>query len=190
MTNAFDIPDTLDSGDPAITRMVRMAQNLIDQESLVSDLEDNLSEAKKLLNQMKTIEFPDMMAECGLSEFKHAASGAKIAISDFVGGSLPKEPERRAAAIDYLSSHGAEAIIKTEISLAFTKNEHNIALALAEELRSRGLPYEIASGVHAQTLLAYARETMRRGEEIPLETLGLFAGRVAKVTWPKNKEKK
>ena len=186
MNDSFDITTEVLSGDdPAIARLVKMAQNLVDQERLVKDLDDNLNEAKKLLNHMKTVEFPDMMAECGLSEFKHTETGAKIAIADFVAGSLPKEPERRAAAIAYLSTHGAEDLIKTEISLAFTRNQHNIALDLADELRKRGMPLEIFSGVHAQTLLAYAREAMRKGEEIPLETLGLFAGRVAKVTLPK-----
>jgi hypothetical protein len=40
---------------------------------------------------------------------------------------------------------------------------------------------EESEGIHAQTLLAFVREKLRNGEEVPIDTLGLYAGRVAKV---------
>ena len=102
-------------------------------------------------------------------------------VSDFVAGSLTKKPEERKAALEWLASNGAADMIKSEVSVEFGKTEHNLAKDLAAKLAAEGYFVEESEGIHAQTLLAFVREKMRNGEEVPLETLGLFAGRVAKV---------
>ena len=179
MDDAFDLPSEQD--EAAIQRLMRSAQNLIDQQNLVEDLEKNLSDAKKVLQRIKTVDIPDLMAECGLSEFRHAATGARVRVEDFVSGSLPKDPVKRAAAIEALIEMGAVDLIKTEIEITFERRQHNEAVALAEDLRARGLNVEVTSGVHPQTLMADARRRLANGDQLPLETLGLYAGRVAKV---------
>ena len=181
--------DIFDTGpeqgnESSMKRLIAMAREVIDTENLVNDLEENLSELKKRLNRMKTIELPDMMAECGMSEFK-TDSGFNIKIEDFVSGSLPKDDEKRRAAIHWLEANGGESLIKSELSMTFEKSQHNEAVSLMVSLQEQG--YEVSSkmGVHPQTLLAHIRERMKNGDEVPLETLGLFAGRVAKIKPPK-----
>ena len=59
----------------------------------------------------------------------------------------------------------------------------NQVLVLADPSLARlreAIPKFLDSVVAGQ-LLAFVREKVRNGEEVPLETLGLFAGRVAKV---------
>jgi hypothetical protein len=72
-------------------------------------------------------------------------------------------------------------MIKTEVSVEFGKTEHNRAKDLAVKLAQDGYFVDEKEGIHAQTLLAFVREKLRNGEEVPLETLGLYAGRTAKV---------
>ena len=45
-----------------------------------------------------------------------------------------------------------------------------------------GVAFVEAESVHPQTLAAFAREKLKAGEEVPLDLLGLYAGRQAKVT--------
>ena len=179
----FDEMETV-TDESAMKRLMTMAREVIETETLVNDLEENLSDLKKKLNRMKTVELPDMMAECGMSEFK-TDTGFNIKVEDFVSGSLPKDDDRRMAAIHWLESNGGESLIKSELTMAFEKSQHNEALSLMAQLQEQGYHVNSKMGVHPQTLLAHIRERMKNGDEVPLETLGLFAGRVAKIKPPK-----
>jgi hypothetical protein len=175
----FDLGDSA-SNDDSMQRLVSMAREVIETERLVEELEENLSDLKKRLNKMKTVDLPDQMAECGLSEFK-TDTGFRISIEDFVSGSLPKDERKRDAALKWLESNGAESLIKTEIALQFGKSEHNRALALVADLADKGYDVSSKMGIHPQTLIAHIKERLRNGDEVPLETLGLYAGRTAKI---------
>lgn len=180
MADIFDIPEVSASNNDSMKRLVAMAEEAVATEQLVAELEDNLASVKKTLNNLKTVQLPDAMAEAGVSEFQ-LQNGFKIVIDDFVAGSLPKDEYRREAAINWLTSHGAESLIKTEVNLKFEKSQHNQALSLISELSDRGMNVNSQMGVHPQTLIAHVKERLRSGEEVPLDVLGLFAGRIAKI---------
>lgn len=181
MNDPFDMQEEAQaSSDSAMQRLVAAAKEIIETEQLIAQLEENLSELKSRHNKAKTIDLPDMMAECGLSEFR-TDTGFRIAIEDFVSGSLPKEDSKRREAIAWLESNGAENLIKTELSMAFGKSEHNEALSLMEDLRQKGYTVSSKMGVHPMTLISHIKERLKNGDSVPLETLGLFAGRVAKI---------
>lgn len=170
---------------PSLATLMKLAEKAVAMEATVADLEEALEAQKSALHHLKTVELPDAMAEAGLSEFK-TASKAEININDFVSGSLPKEPEARDRAIKQLVEEGGADIIKNVVSVQFTRSQHNEAAALAADLRDKG--YEsakMASDVHPQTLMAFVREKLKKGEEVKYETLGCFVGRVAKIKLPK-----
>lgn len=169
-----------------------LAARLVDMKEDIAGLETLLAERKRELNEITHRRMVDAMVECGLSEMK-LPDGHKFVLQQFVSGSLPK-PEneedlegqrRRSAAVKWLEDHGASNIIKSELSVMFAKSEHNLAVDTQQMLIERGLPATLESGVHAQTLQAWAREAIRNGEEVPFETLGLATGQYVKVTVPK-----
>jgi hypothetical protein len=167
-----------------LAKLVELGQDLVDAEAGVAALEEALSDAKKRLHHLKTSVLPDAMAEAGLADFS-LADGSTIAISDFVSGSLPKDPEKREKAIKWLEEHDGAALIKTDVSLAFGKSQHNQALDLVGRLREEGHEVTVESGVHASTLQSFAKDVLRNGGELDADVLGLFVGRAAKVKAPK-----
>jgi len=183
MSDFFDLEEgaSASSDSSTMQRMMRMAAEVIEAEETIESLEENLADLKRRLNHLKTVELPDLMAENGMSSFTHSDSGRVIEVNDFVAGSLTKKAEDRKAALDWLAANGAADMIKTEITVEFGKTEHNMAKDLFAKLKADGYFVDENEGIHAQTLLAFVREKMRNGEEVPLETLGLYAGRVAKV---------
>jgi hypothetical protein len=183
MSDLFDM-DESSSGGSSMEKLVAMATEIVETEELIESLEENLAELKKRQNQRKTVELPDAMAEVGLSTFS-LSSGFTIKVEEFVSGSLPKDEFRRDAAISWLSENGAEALIKTEVNLTFAKSEHNRALSLISELSDKGYNVSAKNGIHPQTLIAHIRERLKSGEEVPLDLLGLYAGRVAKIKPPR-----
>lgn len=192
MSDFFDIGEeeaSASSNSSAMQRMMRLANEIIELEELEEALEDQLKDLRTNLSKKQREELPELMAENGLSEFK-TEDGHKISLNDFVSGSLPNDPVRRKEAIDWLSKNGGQDLIKNTVSVEFAKTEHNRAKSLAAELTEKGFFVDEKEMVHHSTLQAFAREKLHKGEDVQLETLGLYAGRLAKVSVPTTPRRK
>jgi hypothetical protein len=174
----FDLPQP-DSSRPGLPALDKVLREAIDLESLVVQQESELKATKAALQRIKTGTIPDMMAELQME--KMTFMGWEVSVSDFVSGSLPKEPEKRSAAVNLLVGYGAEGLIKTEVKATFGRSQHNAAIDLAQRLVEEGFSAEIESGVHTQTLCKFARDRIEAGEQIDLDILGLYTGKVAKI---------
>jgi hypothetical protein len=184
MTNAADEFDVGGQGEAqaspdALAQLREAIQELVSLEETIEQMEEDLKAAKKQREALRTGRIPELMAEIQSDHFTHA--GYEIKLQDFVSGSLPKEPDRRQKAIQWLEANGADGLIKTDLQLQFGRSQHNEALSVADELRQEGYEPRVESGVHAQTLQAFARERIKNGEPIDTETLGLYTGKVAKT---------
>lgn len=179
--------DEFDVGASAPSDKLEQLHELLEEalalEGAVAQMEDDLKAAKSALHSLRTGRIPDLMAEMQMDEISF--KGWSIKIDDFVSGSLPKDPAKRAKAIEWLESNDAAGLIKTDVSVSFGRSEHEAATSLWQSLESDGLPASLQSSVHAQTLQAFARQRIRDGESIEPEILGLYVGKVAKM-----KEKK
>lgn len=162
------------------TKVVR-AVAILEQLENMADLEKQL---KGELQEITERQLPDLMASAGTAKFE-TNEGVKVAVRDFVRGTLPKEDYARSKAISYIESMGAEAIIKDQVKIEFGKSEYARAIDFKAQLARDRIPFDSAIGVHPQTLAAFARERLKNGEPIDMALLGLFSGREAKVTLPK-----
>lgn len=163
-------------------QLQRALEEAISLEEAVSTLEGDLKVAKAALNSIKSGRLPDLMDELQMESTTFR--GWSVNIKDFVSGTLPKEPERLTAALEWLEEHDGAGLIKTDLSISFGKSQHNEALATAAKLQEEGLAPLVKSGVHPQSLQAYARQRIKDGDEIDLDALGLFVGKVAKIKGP------
>jgi hypothetical protein len=185
----FDIGTQAPASGDKVDKIIRIAEEGRAIEAQIEATESLLAAQKGRANEIKTRLLPDAMAEAQLSEFK-MTDGTNIKVDDFVSGSLPKEEPARSAAIQFLEAEGAGAIIKNEIVLTFEKSQHNEALALADELRTRGFLCDVKSSVHPQTYLSWARDALKQGLALDAERLNLFIGRKAKYVAPKQSRAK
>jgi hypothetical protein len=185
--------DAFDEGpavnDANLEALLKQAEELIGLENQIADLEGLLKRLSGRANELKTQAIPDKMAEIGLSEFA-TPDGGKLNVEEFVSGTLPRDPDKRAEAIKQIESWDAAEVIKNEINLSFSRSQHNEAMALAEDLRQKGFDCEVTSSVHPQTYLALIRERLAEGEPIDTDVMGVFVGRRAKITLPKAKKVK
>lgn len=132
---------------------------------------------------------PDAMSAAGVNKFT-TKDGFKVEIEDFIRGSLPKDDEaKRKAAIEWLMENGGADIVKGQIIVPFAKGDHNYKEEIKANLKGMKADFLENEDVHPMTLKAFAREKIRRAEEIPLELLGLFAGRKAEIIKPKEDKK-
>lgn len=161
-----------------------LVEKALERQRYIAKLEDALQREKKALNLILTSALPDLMASAGTKEFT-TEEGFKVSIKDFLSGSLPKDEDKRTVALEWLRGNGAEDLIKNELHAHFDRGQDNVAGDVAGKLQEAGIAFEQAVGVHPSTLKAYANERMRNGEDVPLELLGLYAGRIAEIQRPK-----
>lgn len=162
-----------------LARLRKELQEMLDLAAGIEQLEEDLKAAKKTYQALRTSRIPDLMGEIQSDHFTH--DGWDFKLTDFVSGSLPKDPEKRKKALEYLEAHDGAGLIKTNVSMEFGKSQHNEALSVAAGLEKDGHPVSVESGVHAQTLISFGRKRMRDGDDIDFELLGLYAGKVAKA---------
>jgi hypothetical protein len=183
VVDAFDMDPKEAISDEEQSRLQNLCEEAVQMKQIVDDMEESLKVAKKGLNDIITKKLPDLMVELGFGNGDSInKSGFKIVLRDFVSGSLPKDPDKKEQAIKWLQENDGGDIIKSTVTLAFEKSQHNEALALVDDLKAKGHETELVESVHAQTLQAFARERIKKGDSIDTEALGLFTGRVAKLT--------
>ena len=171
-------PSTDELGN--IAALVKQAADLQQQ---IEGMEEFLKKAKAELHALLTRTLPDLMAASHTSEFT-TDDGISVRVKDFVRGSIPKDPERRTLALMWLEKAGAGDLIKNSVNATFDRGQDNLAGRVTETLEELGIAYEADRTVHPQTLAAFARERIRNDEELPLELLGLYAGKNAEIKQP------
>jgi hypothetical protein len=165
-------PDKLETLNKSIEEALALGEK-------IAQMEEDVKVFRKQVHYLTTSAIPDMMSELQMSEL--VFRGYKIKVEDFYSGSLPKEAGKREAAFSWLKANGGEGLIKTELTIPFAKSQHNVAVALTDDLSKQGYTVSLDENVHSQTLLAFVREKVRSGEDIDFDTLGIYAGRVAKI---------
>ena len=173
---------------PALNNASAIVEAMARMESEVSTLKRELESREKLLSDFKTRRVPDALDAVNQAGFTLASGvfeGVSVEVAPFVSGTLPKAPEARTEAMEWLTENDGADLIKSVLTIRFEKSQHSEALDLVGRLREEGYACEFASDVHPQSLLAYARERLKEGEDLATDVLGLFIGRVAKLKWPK-----
>lgn len=178
-TSEFDMGGEPQGSPDTLEALHKSLEEVITLEDMVAQMEADLKAAKSTLHTMKSSRIPDLMDQLQMDRISFR--GWDVRVSDFVSGSLPKDPMKRAAALRWLEENDGAGLIKTELKLAFGKSQHNEALDLASRLETEGHAPNVESGVHSATLQSFARQRIKDGDPIDTETLGLFVGKVAKM---------
>lgn len=179
----MNTPDYTDFVAASTTGELAQLQQLADEqlrlEALVAGCELQLSKAKDQLKNMAEVQLPEAMDAVGMTEFK-TRTGLVIRIAETIRASIPKA--RSGEAFVWLKEHGQEAMIKSQLTIAFGKGEEEKSKELYAELLAKDFHLEASSSVHPATLSSWAKEKLEQGDDIPLELFGVFRQRVAKLS--------
>jgi hypothetical protein len=182
VSNPEQAPDTL-------KRITSLANLLVEQERLVEQAEAALNEAKEAARRTREEDLPTLMKEVGLLTVK-LEDGATVEVVEEVTCYITEEWKPEAHA--WLHAHGFGGLIKTNVSVAFGKDESEAARALMLELAERHLSPEMKEAVHPSTLKSFVKETLAKAAEpdavkLPMEAFGVRPFTKAKVKPPKAK---
>jgi hypothetical protein len=175
-------PDTL-------ARTSDLASQLVSAIDAVGAADVELKKAKELQRRLEEEDLPELMREVGLTEMK-LSDGSAVTVKDEVSCAITEEKRTRAHA--WLVEHGFGGLIKTEVVVAFGREEHDEALACAEKIHDE-LSREavLEERVHPATLKSFIKEQREAGLTPPTDLFGIFTYAKAKVVAPsKPKSKK
>ncbi len=151
----------------------------------LQDVEAKAKDIKARITKAKTQELPDTMEELGLTSLGLEAEGNlpafQVVSKPFYNANIAADwpVEKRLGAFNYLEDENAGDLIKTEVTVAFNRDQRDEAKALIQRLRDEGLDVQVKQGVHPQTLTAWLREMVETHKRVPtLDIIGGFIGRV------------
>lgn len=155
-----------------------LAKRAKELEKEIEEIDTVLSERKSQYRKLLEETIPAMLQELGMTKFS-MADGSEITVKPFYSASIPEE--KRAQAYEWLREHGYDDIIKNTVSVRFGRGEDELCEHLLNLLREQNYPVEQAQKIEPQTLKAWVREQVERGNEFPTELFGVYVGQKATI---------
>lgn len=123
-------------------------------------------------------------------------NGRKLSLKEFFAASIPsksaidkcKDPEkqqdliaRKEECLLWLDENGLSDIIKNNIIAMLPRGNQELANDLEEKLSELSIAYSREESVHAQTLKATLKETLKQGKNIPFDTFDVQTGTTVEI---------
>jgi len=169
---ALKVSDEQVSGIAGLARRAKLL------EKEIADLEEALSERNDQYRKLTEQTIPEAMAESGMKKFV-MEDGSSIDIKPYYGASIAKA--RQSEAYQWLRDHGFDDIIKNTVSVRFGRGEDELSARLLNLLGANGYPFEQAQKIEPQTLKAWVKERVEKGEVVDTELFGVFIGQKAVI---------
>lgn len=179
LTNLFENDaDALKVSDEQVTGIAGLAKRAKLLEKEMADLEQALKERSDQYRKLTEQTIPEAMAEAGMKKFV-MEDGSMIDVKPFYSASIPKA--RQAEAYAWLRENGLDDIIKNTVSVRFGRGEDELCARLLGLLGQQGYPAEQAEKIEPQTLKAWVKERIEKGQPIDSELFGVFIGQKATI---------
>lgn len=153
-----------------VQRAVEMGQAMLRAENRVQELEAELKQAQAEYALYERELLPDLMAEVGLKKFE-MPDGSTFDLTEDVNVGISEE--RRPAAHAWLDQHGFGGLVKSQLVVAFGKDEKDSSERVEFMLTEAGYPPERKESIHAATLKSFVKEQLEKGAKLPFELFGI-----------------
>ena len=134
--------------------------------------EANLADLKKDEKILATNEIPKAMAEAGVTMLK-LYDGSTVEVKPIYSARMPSD-SRKQEAFEWLRENGAGDLIKNIVSLNFGRAEDSDAKKLFENLQEQGYNVSQNEKVEPNTLKAFVREKLQKGQNVPTDLFSVF----------------
>lgn len=174
----------------AIRNQLRIAR---DMEVEISDLTQKLKDKQAEFTKIQMEVLPQLFAELNIDKLGLEAEGnlpaydaeAKPYYKASISAEWPIEKQNEA--YGWLRQHKFGDMIKNVVSAQFGKGQDKTAKKLAAFMKKEKIEFEQKSTVPWNSLTAFVKEQVEKGETLPLEVLGATVGRIVRLKPRKEK---
>lgn len=169
--------------DGNLTTVLRqLADEAQSAEELVHAAEEQLAAAKAAYKDIVEVRIP--AATDGMDGKFNLGDGRELQVKEEIRASIAGE--KRAPAIKWLDDHEYGHIVKRQLILQFERGEEEKTQKVLQHLRA--LEPEVGPlvvkenySVHPQTLVAWVKEQLSEGQDLPVDVFGIYRQRTAKI---------
>ena len=158
-----------------LSTLVRQSMEIDEEIAATEQQLKNLKFRKRKVNEE---DIPALMNEMGMDSIE--VDGNMVKLRQFVHARI--NDDKRDEAFAWIRSIGEGDIIKNDVTVSFNAGQDNVAGAVVDELRTKGLDPSQKTYVHAQTLKAWVKGRIEKGKEIDFDTFGVHVGNEAKIS--------
>ena len=159
-----------------VKQLSALANEAGDLENRIAELQVELRAKQQRLQAIQEHDIPELMEDLDMDTIK-TASGLTVIVEDKV--SAKKLTEKHAAALKWLRDNGQAGLIKTGAFVPMS--DEAAADELVEQLGGEGMLAVKKLEVHHSSLAAAIRQLLAEGKEVPMDLLGGYQRRVAKI---------
>lgn len=177
----YDVQETVDPDQMA--QLQRLVAQLGSAEEEIERREAALSEAKQVARELAENSIPELMQSIGLTELT-TTEGLRIKLREEIRASFfPKDKAKREPAYEWLRVHHHDGLIKNRVEVIFNREQSQLAKDFVDYCDKFGTPLNVSQNmdIHNQTLVAFLKERVREGEEVPLDLFGAFVQKFARI---------
>lgn len=174
-----DSTDLLDNVE--VTTIADQCHKLKALQDDIDRAEEQVSNLKKMADDISSRVIPELLAEQGLSSLK-LADGSSVTVKREYRCTLPKEDERRQSAYNWLRENGLGDIIKNNVSVTFGRGEDDKAQRLLDLAASNGFQPNQKTDVAWNTLTALFQERVESGLDMPSDVFSTWIKDITKIT--------
>jgi hypothetical protein len=171
-----------DATTDGLAQLAILAAEQFAAEVEVARIDQELADAKAKLRDIAWNQVPELMDKLGMREFTTNA-GLKIKVSDDVRCGVIKSPP----ALKWLRDNGLGGLIKSRVTVPFSKGSEADADALVDKLQGEGMAATCTQEVHNQTMQSTIKGLLEEGKDVPLDLFGAHMQSRAKVEPAKKK---
>ena len=148
-------------------------EQILDLDRGIEQAEKELKKLKDHRDKISSETIPAILAEQGLQSLK-LADGTVLEVNKKYSCTLPKDPQKRASAYQWLRDQGLGDIIKNEVAVTFGRGEDDKANQLMDLAVGNGYEPTQKEKVEPMTLKALYRERVESGLDMPSDIFHLF----------------
>ncbi len=176
-----DFRDDTGPGSNINAVLNQLADELIAAQEEVERIEQELVVAKNLVKDITEKRIPAVTD--GLEGKFNLGNDRILEIKEDIRASVAGE--KLGPAVEWLTEHKFDSIVKRSLGFEFGKNDHKkvaeFKKVMEPIIKELGLVMKEKNAIHPQTLLAWVKERLKEGDEIPADTFGVFRQKSAKV---------
>ena len=157
----------------ALSALSIHVEKIMDLDKQLEHQENIMKELKNQRDKISSETIPAILAEQGLQSLK-LADGTVLEVNKKYSCTLPKDPQKKASAYQWLRDQGLGDIIKNEVAVTFGKGEDNKAKQLLDLAVGNGYEPTQKEKVEPMTLKALYRERVEAGLDMPSDFFHLY----------------
>ena len=158
--------------------VAELARAIREKEDSISLLEEELKAEKRLLLKLSDEDLPSILDELGMQSFK-LDDGSEVTVKSTYGASIRLEDREKA--YQWLRDNGHDDIIKNTVQVQFGRGEDEKAEAFKKWVEEHKYSPDQKTEIHNQTLRAFVKERVEKGDAFDMSLFGAWVGRRAQI---------